>query len=267
MLHYDVANGIHVKGLTLADISTRLSKILEENYVNPVVSVNVAQADSQRFWMLGQIKVPGAYPIKKPTTLVDALSFGGGLLSNGEDREVGNPEAADLERAILIRNGDLVPVNFEALVREGDMSQNVYVRAGDYIFVPSLTAQSIYILGEVAQPGPVYYEAGNTLLSVVASAGGINKNAVGSKALIIRGGTRQPKVAVVNVNAIRRGKEPDLRLEGGDIVWVPRPPWTKLNDYVEAVLITAGQAVAVQEGLGVLGSSGGAGVAITAGGN
>lgn len=66
--------------------------------MNPVVSVNVAQADSQRFWMLGQIKVPGAYPIKKPTTLVDALSFGGGLLSNGEDREVGNPEAADLER-------------------------------------------------------------------------------------------------------------------------------------------------------------------------
>lgn len=265
MLHYDVANGIQVKGLTLSDISNRLSKILEEDYVNPVVSINVAEADSQRFWMLGQIKVPGAYPIKKPTTLIDALSFGGGLLSNGEDREVGNPEAADLERAILIRNGDLVPVDFEALVREGDMSQNVYVQSGDYIFVPSLTARSIYILGEVSQPGPVYYESGVTLLSAVAAAGGINKNAIGSKALIIRGSTRQPQVAVVNVNTIRRGKEPDLRLEGGDIVWVPRTPWTKLNDYVEAVLITAGQAVAVQEGLGVLGSSGSAGVTINAG--
>jgi len=211
------------------------------------------------------VKTPGAYPIKKPTTLIDALSFGGGLLSSVEDREVGNPEAADLERAILIRDGDLVPVDFEALVREGDMSQNVYVRAGDYIFVPSLTVRSIYILGEVARPGPVYYESGATLLSSVASAGGLSKDAIGSKALIIRGGTRNPEVAVVNVNAIRKGKEADLLLEGGDIVWIPKTPWTKLNDYVEAVLVTAGQAVAVQEGLGVLGSSGGAGVSIIAG--
>lgn len=267
MLHYDVAKGINVKGNTLREISTRLSKILEDDYVNPVVAVNVFNADSQRFWMLGQVRTPGAYPLKRPTRLVEALSLGGGMLSSGEDREVGNPEAADLERAILIRNGDLVPVNFESLVREGDMSQNVYIKPGDYIFIPSLTARSIYVLGEVAQPGPVYYESGTTLLTAVASTGGINKEAIGSKALILRGGTREPQVAVVNIPAVLKGKQPDLLLEGGDIIWVPRTPWTKLNDYVEAVLITAGQAVAVQEGLGALGAAGDAGVTITAGGN
>jgi protein involved in polysaccharide export with SLBB domain len=267
MLYYDVASGVNVKGHTLQEISTRLSKLLDGDYVNPVVSVNVATADSQRFWMLGQVRTPGAYPIRKPTTVVDALSQGGGLLSNSDDSEVGNPEAADLERAILIRDGDLVPVDFESLIREGNMSQNVYVRGGDYIFVPSLTTRSIYVLGEVIRPGPVSYESGATLLTAVSAAGGVDKDAVGSKALILRGGTHRPKVAVVNVNAVMRGKQPDLRLEGGDIVWVPRTPWTKLNEYVEAVLITAGQAVAVQEGLGVLGTSGSAGVTITAGGN
>lgn len=267
MLYYDVARGIDVGGRTIGEISALLSKALENDYVNPVVTVNVAKADSQRFWMLGQVQKPGAYPITKPTTLIAALSAGGGLLNNTEGGEVSNPEAADLERAILIRNGDLVPVDFERLVREGDMSQNVHVRGGDYIFVPSLTPRSFYVLGHVARPGPVFFERGATLVSAVAAAGGPRPDAIVTKALILRGGTLHPQVAVVNLKAVMKGQEPDLKLEGGDIVWVPRSPWTKLERYVEAVLITAAQAVAVQEGLGVLGATGSAGVTITAGGN
>lgn len=267
MLYYDVARGIDVGGRTIGEISTLLSKALENDYVNPVVTVNVAKADSQRFWMLGQVQKPGAYPITKPTTLIAALSAGGGLLTNTEGGEVSNPEAADLERAILIRDGDLIPVDFERLVREGDMSQNVHVRGGDYIFVPSLTPRSFYVLGHVTRPGPVFFERGATLVSAVAAAGGPRPDAIVTKALILRGGTLHPQVAVVNLKAVMKGQEPDLKLEGGDIVWVPRSPWTKLERYVEAVLITAAQAVAVQEGLGVLGATGSAGVTITAGGN
>jgi protein involved in polysaccharide export with SLBB domain len=267
MLYYDVARGIDVTGKTMSEISTLLSKSLESDYVDPIVTVNVAKADSQRFWMLGQVQKPGAYPITRPTTLISALSEGGGLLTNTESSEVSNPEAADLERAILIRNGDLIPVDFDRLVREGDMSQNVYVKGGDYIFVPSLTTRSFYVLGHVNKPGPVYFERGATLVSAVAAAGGPQTDAIVTKALILRGGTLHPQVAVVNLRDIMKGQEPDLTLEGGDIVWVPRSPWSKLEDYVEAVLITAAQAVAVQEGLGVLGVTGSAGVTITAGGN
>lgn len=267
MLYYNVARGIDVRGRTIPEISTLLSKALETDYVNPVVTVNVAKADSQRFWILGQVQKPGAYPITKPTTLIAALSNGGGLLTNTETSEVSNPEPADLERAILIRRGDLVPVDFERLVREGDISQNVYVKGGDYIFVPSLTTRSFYVLGHVNQPGPVYFEHGATLVSAVAAAGGPRPDAIVTKALILRGGALRPKVAVVNLGNIMKGGESDLKLEGGDIVWLPRSPWSKLEDYVEAVLITAAQAVAVQEGLGVLGATGSAGVTITAGGN
>src|SRR5690606_30100661 len=97
MLYYDVAPGIDAKGKTIAQISTLLSKALETDYVSPVVTVNVAKADSQRFWMLGQVQRPGAYPIAKPTTLIAALSAGGGLFNSSDTGEVANPEAADLE--------------------------------------------------------------------------------------------------------------------------------------------------------------------------
>lgn len=270
MLYYDVAKGINVKDKTLKQISTLLGEKLQDDYVNPIVTVNIANADSQRFWMLGQVEKPGAYPIKKPTTLIAALSAGGGLLANRDGTEVSNPEAADLDRAILIRNGTVVPVDFDALITEGDMSQNVYVRSGDYIFIPSLTARSLYVLGEVNNPGPVFYEKGATVLSAVAAAGGAKPDAIVTKALIIRGGMSHPQVAVVNIPDISKGRAPDLALRGGDIVWVPRSPWTRLKDYTEAVIFTAAQAVAVQEGLAIFGAEGTAsisGVTITAGSN
>ena len=95
------------------------------------------------------------------------------------------------------------------------------------------------MLGHVNKPGPVYFEKGATLISAVAAAGGPQTDAIVTKALILRGGTLRPQVAVVNLRNVMKGQEPDLKLEGGDIVWVPRSPWSKLEDYVEAVLITA----------------------------
>ena len=218
MLYYDVAKGLNVQGKTIREISTLLSKSLENDYVNPVVSVNVSKADSQRFWMLGQVQKPGTYPITKPTTLIAALSGGGGLLSNTEGTEVNNPDAADLERSILIRDGALIPVNFESLIRQGDMTQNVYVQGGDYIFVPSLTTRSFYVLGAVIKPGPVFFERDATVLSAVSAAGGPRPDVIVNKALILRGGTLHPEVAVVNIKAIMKGEEPDLKLPRGDIV-------------------------------------------------
>ena len=260
---------LHVQGLEPQDVAKLVRKALIEQKIltDPSVVVSVIEYRSKTVTVLGQVQKPGTYPITKPTTLISALSDGGGLLSSSEANEVSNPDAADLERSILIRDGSLIPVNFESLVREGDMSQNVYVRGGDYIFVPSLTKRSFYVLGAVNRPGPVYFERNATVLSAVAASGGPLPHAIVSKALILRGGTLKPRVAVVNIKAIMKGQSPDLKLEGGDIVWVPKSPWTKLENYVEAVLVTAAQAVAVQEGLGVLGATGSAGVTITAGGN
>ncbi len=266
MLYFNTARGVNVKGKTVREISTLLSHQLKEDYVNPVVTVNVSKADSQRFWMLGQVAKPGTYPITKPTTLVDAISTGSGLLSVRDSVNVNNPESADLERAAIIRGGEVLPVNFDSLIREGDMSQNIYVNAGDYIFIPSLTASSIYVLGHVNNPGPISYERDLTMLAAVAGAGGPKPEAVVTKALIIRGGHHNPEVAVVNFRDIMKGFDSDLRLQAGDIIWMPRSNWSNVIKYTGAVLNTAAQAIAVQEGLSVLGATGSAGISINAGG-
>lgn len=263
MLYYNVANGINVKGMTIREVSDALASNLSYDYVDPIVTVNVANADSQRFWILGQVKNPGTFPLKKPTTLIAALSQseGLGVSSFGNESE----ETVDLSRAILIRDKKLIPVDFEALIEGGDMSQNVYIHPNDYIYLPSRQSNAIYVLGAVNSPGAVFYDSDASLLSAISSAGGPRADAVVTKAMIIRGSTREPNVSVVNIQHLMRGTAPNLKVKGGDIIWIPRSMWTNVKNYTESVLTTAAQAIAVQEGLATLGSSGGAGVTITAG--
>lgn len=264
MLYYDLAPGIMAKGKTITQISHDLTAILEEDYPGSVATVNVDVADSQRFWILGQVQTPGSYPISKPTTLIGALSAAGGLFNTQNTGiQVNNPEAADLDRAILVRKGCMVPVDFRALIEQGDMSQNIYLMAGDYIYFPSTLKRSIYVLGEVQRPGAVFWDSNASVLSAVAAAGGHLPNSIPGKTLVIRGSTHEPQVAEVNLLRIQKGFDPDLALEGGDIIWVPKTAWTKIGQYLSSVVPTAFQTIAVQEGVATAG--GGAGT-ITIGG-
>lgn len=266
MIYYDMAGGVKVSGKSLKEISALLAEKLQSHYAAPVVTVNIASADSQRFWILGQVRKPGAYPVSRPTTLVQALSLAGGLQTGQLNAQGDTQEPVDLERAILIRKGRMVPVDFRSLVNNGDMTQNVQVRGGDYIYLPSIQHRAVYVLGHVANPGPVYFDSDLTMISALASAGGPQTDAVVTKALIIRGSLRTPQVAVVNYRDIVAGRKTDVRLQGGDIVWVPKGVWSKLNEYLETVLVTAAQAVAVQQGISAVGNAAqGVGVSISAG--
>jgi hypothetical protein len=199
-------------------------------------------------------------------------------------------ELADLERSFVAGKGQKLTVDLARLWEEGDFSQNASLEPDDYICVASATkneiyvpgevndrgrckmpakltlARSIYAPGHVNRPGPVSYEKRVSLLSAVAVAGRTRPDAIVTKALIIRGGTHRPKVAVVDIRALMRGKESDLALQGGDIVRVPASPWTKLKEHTEAVLVTAAQTVADPAGLGIPGVEGDTGVTINAGG-
>lgn len=265
-LYYDVADGVQVKGKSLREVSEILSTELADDYPTPIVSVNLAEASSQRVWLMGQLKNPGAYPIARPTTLLQAISQAGGMY-NGSAGGNSTEEMVDLDRSIVIRDGEPVPVDFTELVKHGDMSQNIYMKGGDYIYLPSVQHSAVYVLGAVRNAGPVRFENKVTALSALAVAGGHDKDAVITKALIIRGSLHNPSVAVINLNGIMKGNATDVPLAPGDILWVPKSEWTLLKKYVESIVFTAAQAVAVQGGVQAIGASGGSSVTISAGAN
>ncbi len=175
-------------------------------------------------------------------------------------------EAGDLSRAFIIRQGKMLHVDFQRLLREGDMTQNIYLQPDDMVYLPSGTTGNVHVLGAVGMPKAIDYVGRVTLAQAVAQAGGANRGAYLSNVAIVRGSLSQPKVAVVDFTAIQNGTAPDVVLEASDIVYVPDSPHRVITRYVDLILDTFARTVGVNEGARAVGGNAVSGVSVGVGG-
>jgi polysaccharide biosynthesis/export protein len=246
VIHYNLLRGQPVQGLTLAELRAQLSDKLAEHYRSPQVGVILRGVFSQRVWVMGRVNTPGLYPLDMPMTVIEAVSRAGGLFTSGFSGTT--EELADLRHSFFVRDGKFVPVDFHRLLREGDTSQNIYLRNGDYLYLPSALSKEVYILGAVRQPRAIGFMDRITLLSAIASARDLLPRAQADKIIIVRGTLTQPKIAVVDYTEILSGRAPDIALQPRDLVWVPDSPWASLQDYAKTIISTFVRTVAANEG-------------------
>ncbi|MGB0744752.1 MAG: SLBB domain-containing protein, partial [Opitutales bacterium] len=201
---------------------------------------------SRRAWLLGRLNKPGLYPLSQPTTLLEGISQAGGLFTS---RFSGSTEElADLGNSFVLRDGEVLPVDLLALIKEGDMSQNIYLEDGDYVYLPSSLSQNIHVLGAVMQPKAIGYKDRINLVAAIANAKGPTPTANLKQVLIIRGSLNSPKVAVVNFKEIIAGRATNVELRPFDIVWVPDRSFVALERYFWVVFDAAATTIAVREG-------------------
>ena len=258
-IYFYILPGLDVWGLTLAETQAMISRELQK-YVREKqqVSVILRSVESKRVWLLGRLGAPGVYPITGPTTLLEAISLAGGPLSassfaslasaSGVGLKGATDEAADLNRSFVIRQGRLLTVDFNRLLREGDLSQNIYLQSDDFVYLPSASAQEVHVLGAVTQPRTVNFVNQLTLIQAVANAGGTIKDAYLSHVAIVRGSLAKPQIAVIDYQAVLHGRTPDVLLEPHDIVYVPYTPYRTLTRYANLILDSFVRAVGVNEG-------------------
>src|SRR5439155_1152376 len=242
-IYFNLLSGLDVWGLTLAQTKELLERELSQFIRDRVqVSVTLRGVESQRVWVLGRLQAPGVYPMSGPMTLLEAIALAGGTVSLAGIRDLNilpsSEELADLRRSFVIRKGKLLPVDFDRLLRKGDLSQNIYLQPDDFIYMPSAAAREVYVLGAVGQPKAVAYNEELTLVGAIANALGTIRDADWWQVALVRGSLTQPRVAVVNYKAIVHGKEPDIKLEPQDIVYVPFTPWRYPYKYLDIVLQT-----------------------------
>jgi len=150
-------------------------------------------------------------------------------------------ELADLEGAFVLRKGKFVEADFRALFSGDEVAcarSNVLLRANDTIYVPSAAsiANKVFVLGEVARPSVVRFSKEIRLLEAIAECGGLSVGARYRKALVVRGSLKTPEVAVVDLDAVRTGASPGMKLEPGDIVYVPKTALKSFDDIVSLIL-------------------------------
>jgi protein involved in polysaccharide export with SLBB domain len=113
MIGLPLIGAVHVAGLTQAEAEAMIGGLYQKQYLqNPEVSVFVKEYTRQRFTFEGAVGKPGTYPLKGPTSLLQAFALAGGAgsLSNLSDVTLFRTEEnerkvtkLDLEK---IRNGD-----------------------------------------------------------------------------------------------------------------------------------------------------------------
>jgi len=265
-VYFDLLPGIPVTGKTTRQLQADLEAGLTKYYKQPQVAVTLRDAVSQRVWVLGRLNAPGIYPIKQPMRVLDAVSQAGGLFTS---RFSGTTEElADLKHSFMVRGGQTLPVDFEKLIREGDMSQNIYLEPNDYLYLPSSLTNEVYVLGAVTEPRPVGFMSDMNLLGALGRGLGLTPGADLTHVSIIRGSLTQPKIATVNALEIMNGKATNVRLEPGDIVYVPGPGSISPGSLARDAVNTFVRLVSANEGsnAGAPGSNG-VGVNINIGGS
>jgi polysaccharide biosynthesis/export protein len=271
-IYFNLLPGVDVWGLTLdqarAQIVNGLAKYLKEQ---PQVSIVLRGVESKQVWILGRVQAPGLYPLATPTTVLEALSLAGGTMSLSSIRQQeatgATDDLADLRRGFVLRHGRRIPVDFQRLLQKGDLSQNVYLQAGDFVYLPTAATKEIYVLGAITEPRAVPYRSGLTVAGAVASGYGTVKGAYLRHVIVVRGSLSSPTVAVVDYKSVIRGEAPDFPLQPGDIVYVPYSPYRYLYHYVQLAVDTFVSSVAINAGTQVVGErqNGGAGVFIPVG--
>jgi protein involved in polysaccharide export with SLBB domain len=145
-------------------------------------------------------------------------------------------ELADLRRSFVVRGGKKLSLDMERLYAQGDLTQNVFLEPGDYIYVASNVDQECYVLGSVGAPGEVPLDTPLTVTGAIAAAKGFSERAWKAKVLIVRGNLSDPLTEVIDMRRIFDGTQRDVAMRPGDIVYISDRPWSFAEDLLDAAI-------------------------------
>jgi polysaccharide export outer membrane protein len=135
-------------GLTLREVEAQVKKQLKDGgyFVNPQITVSIEQYKSQKVYIVGEVRLPGMYPLSGDMTLIEVLAKAGSTLPSASGEVVIVHAAKDAEAAAAaaakLKPGKMVEhVHQPARPENGVLSQNAALKDGDNM----RDAPSVYI--------------------------------------------------------------------------------------------------------------------------
>lgn len=220
-IDYPGVGNTKAAGLSIPELTRKLKASLSLMIKDPQVCILPVEFKSRRFVIAGAVKEPGSYTLWGEVRILDAIGAAKGFKSFTDENQL-NECAADLSHAVLLRNGQYLPVNFNRLVMNGRAQDNLLLTAGDYIYIPESRSNSVCILGEINAPGTLTYREPLTLINALTKAKGFTANADRNSVMLIRGALANPAIQRVDIAPILDGKSPDLILSDKDYIYIPK---------------------------------------------
>jgi polysaccharide biosynthesis/export protein len=205
---------VSVSGLTPAQAAEQIEHRLVAAGVmlHPDVTVRVETYATQNASVMGQVQKPGSYEIDTGRKLVEVLAIAGGL-TDIADRHITIQRFGAAQQKVEYYYSNSAPTA---------LSEDPMVYPGDTVIVPK--AAVVYVLGDVSKPGGYPISTNNstmTVLQAIALAGYANHTAAVGKSKLVRETAAGVVEIDLQVNAMQKGKKPDVALLADDVVYVP----------------------------------------------
>lgn len=271
-LNLPIIRSVSIQGLTLQQAASAITKRYEPFINVPVVTVTLMVARPLNIGIAGEITRPGSYKINpsregggvKFPTLMEMLQLAKGVTSAGDMRavQIRRPRRGGPEQVIT--------VNLQEFLDTGNLQQDVTIRDGDTIYIPTASALNtqevrqrasanfsaditkpigVVIVGEVSRPGPYTISAADLrstnqqtelgFVSIEQQQGAVVGLPTITRALKIAGGiTTEADIRRVQIRRqIRGGNEQTIMVNLWDLL--------QKGDATQDVLLQEGDSVII----------------------
>ena len=116
---------VRASGQSPLQLTAALKQLLTQYLNNPDVNVFVTEVRSKKFYIDGEMNRPGSFALVTPTSVLEALSRGGGFR-----------EFANTKKIRVLRGSQVRRFNYKDVTKGKHLEQNIAVENGDHIIVP-----------------------------------------------------------------------------------------------------------------------------------
>ncbi len=256
---------VAVQGKTLKQASEAIASQYQDYLTRPIITISLIAARPITIAIAGEVNRPGSYTVPAAATgdntnvpiVTRLIKLAGGTTQAADIRQV------EIRRQRSINSGgnEVIKVDLVQLVQSGDIQQDLRLRDGDSIFIPSTTSANldearqlastnfaavtnrplrIAVVGEVNRPGPYTLtekpeapvdgtgSAPNvqvpTVTQAIQTAGGITQSA-DIRNIQVRRMTKTGPEQTIKIDFWRLLQSGDLRqdlpLQDGDTIVIP----------------------------------------------